>query len=735
MKQIIQNYRKGTLALEEVPDPICKSSGVLVKTHFSAVSVGTEKIKLENASMNYLQMAKAKPDQVKQILTTLHQLGPVATYRKVMNKLDSMTPLGYSCAGEVIEVGRNVPDIKVGDLVACAGGGYANHAEINYVPRNLVVKIPNGVDLESASFATIGAIAMQGFRRTGTQIGETIAVIGLGLIGQILVQIIAASGCRAFGFDIDESKNKIALENGAVWTAVPELGITENVVQMSGGYGVDAVILATGTRSNVPIEFSAAIARDRARVVDIGITKMDIPWEPYYMKEMEVRMSRSYGPGRYDHQYEEDGVDYPIGYVRWTEQRNIEAILNLLQQKKIDFQKLITHRFVFKDAEEAYRKIEKGEDNFLGVTFLYDKLKKENVNTVELRTTPLKKAKVSIGVIGAGNFAKTMLLPFLRKEKEVVLDTVATATGISAKDTASKFDFRKACTDYKQILNNQTVNTVMILTRHSSHAAFVTESLASGKNVYVEKPLCVNIQDLPGIEDALMHSGCILMVGYNRRFSPAIKKLKELIYGLGVPFSVHYRVNAGFIPSDHWYQQPENGGRIIGEGCHFVDTLQFLTGSHPVSVYAAAVVSNDKSMPDQDNIVANIQFENGSVGTIEYVSDGDKNYPKEQIVVTGGRSNIFFDNFREIVLYRNGKTKKYAGFKGSKGHKEEMKVFVQSVISGKMPISWESLKLTSLATQAIMDSQRERRMIVLDRRHLTELTENTDYVLKEVKAN
>ena len=713
MKQIIQNYRKGTLALEEVPDPMCKSGGVLVKTHFSAVSVGTEKMKLENASMNYLQMAKAKPDQVKQVLTTLRQLGPVATYRKVMNKLDTMTSLGYSCAGEVIEVGRNVPDIKVGDLVACAGGGHANHAEINYVPRNLVVKIPNGVDPESASFATIGAIAMQGFRRAGTQIGETVAVIGLGLIGQILVQIIVASGCRAFGFDIDESKNKIALENGAVWTAVPELGIAENVVQMSGGYGVDAVILATGTSSNVPVEFSAAIARDRARVVDIGITKMDIPWEPYYMKEMEVRMSRSYGPGRYDHQYEEDGVDYPIGYVRWTEQRNMEAILNLLQEKKVDFQKLITHRFAFKDAEEAYRKIEKGEDNFLGVIFSYDRLKEEKVKSVELRTKPLEEAKVSIGVIGAGNFAKTMLLPFLKKEKEVVFDIVATATGISAKDTASKFDFSKASTDYKQILDNKAVNTVMILTRHSSHAVFVKESLDSCKNVYVEKPLCVNLEDMEEIEHALTSSGCVLMVGYNRRFSPAIKKLKELIDGLGVPFSVHYRVNAGFIPRDHWYQQPENGGRIVGEGCHFVDTLQFLTGSHPVSVYAMAVVSNDKSMPDQDNIVANIQFENGSVGTIEYVSDGDKNYPKEQITVTGGRSNIFFNNFKEIIYYRNGKTKKYAGFKGNKGHKEEMDVFVQSVISGKMPISWESLKLTSLATQAIVDSQREQRMIGL----------------------
>ena len=714
MKQIVQNYKKGTLTLEEVPVPACQSGGVLVRTMFSAVSVGTEKMKLKNASMNYLQMARSKPEQVKQVLNTLHQLGPVATYRKVMNKLDSMTPLGYSCAGEVIEVGRNVPNIKVGDLVACAGGGYANHAEINYVPKNLVVKIPAGVDPESASFATIGAIAMHGFRRAELQIGETVAVIGLGLIGQILVQIIVASGCRAFGFDIDESKNKIALENGAIWTARAELGIAENVVQMSGGYGVDAVILATGTRSNVPVEFSSAIARDRTRVVDIGITKMDIPWEPYYMKEMEVRMSRSYGPGRYDHIYEEEGVDYPIGYVRWTEQRNMEAILSLLQQKKIDFQQLITHRFAFKDAEQAYARIAQGEDDFLGVTFFYDELKdeKDQAQVIDLRTKPLGEVKVSIGVIGAGNFAKTILLPFLRKEKEVVLDTVATATGISAKDTATKFGFCKACTDYKQILDNKAVNTVMILTRHSSHAAFVTESLAAGKNVYVEKPLCVNIEDLASIEDVLMPSGCILMVGYNRRFSPAIKKLKKLIDSLGVPIIVHYKVNAGFIPPDHWYQQPENGGRIIGEGCHFVDTLQFLTGSNPVSVYAAAVVSNDKSMPDEDNIVATVQFSKGSIGVLEYLSDGDSSYPKEQIMVAAGRTNMFFNNFRYIEHFFNGKKKKYTGFHG-KGHKEEMQALIKSLSSGKMPISWKSLKLTSLATQAIIDSYRSGKRIIL----------------------
>jgi len=372
MKQIIQNYKKGTLYLEEVPIPVCRPNGVLVKTLYSAVSVGTEKMKLRNASMNYLQMARSKPEQVKQIMTTLKQLGPVDTYRKVMNKLDSMTPLGYSCVGEVIEVGNKCPDVKAGDIVACAGGGYANHAEFNYIPKNLFAHVPKEVDMESAAFTTIAAIALQGFRQAQAQVGEYIAVLGLGLIGQILIQIINAAGCQAIGFDINESKNRLALDNGALWAGKPDMKIAENVVQLTSGYGADKIILTASTKSNMPVDFAAAIARDRACVVDIGITKMNIPWEPYYRKEMDLRLSRSYGPGRYDPSYEEKGIDYPVGYVRWTEQRNLKAILKLLERKKLNFNKLITHRFPFRDALSAYNKIEKGEDDFLGVIFQYD---------------------------------------------------------------------------------------------------------------------------------------------------------------------------------------------------------------------------------------------------------------------------------------------------------------------------------------------------------------------------
>jgi len=712
MKQIVQNYRKGSISIEEFPIPSCKSGGVLVRTLYSAVSVGTEKMKLKNAGMNYLQMAKAKPQQVKQVLTTMKQLGPLATYRKVMNKLDTMTPLGYSCVGEVIEVGSSVNDIKIGDRVACAGGGYAVHAEVNFVPKNLIARIPEGVVLEEAAFTTIAAIALQGFRQADAKIGEHVGVLGLGLLGQILVQIVRASGCRAIGFDLDEKKNKLALRNGAVWTGQPEMGIAENIVQIAGGYGVDKIILAVGTDSNSPVDFAAAIARDRARVVDIGITRMDIPWEPYYMKEMDIRLSRSYGPGRYDPLYEEGGIDYPVGYVRWTEQRNMEAILNLLKDKKLNFQDLITHRFDFDDAISAYEKIEEGKENILGVIFKYAHQNGDLLNTVvNLAKRSNEGQKINLGIIGAGNFAKTMLLPFLKNEK-VNCHTVATATGISAKDTALKFGFGSATTDYKEILGDSNINTVMVLTRHASHGKFVKDVLSAGKNVYVEKPLCVDIAELEDIESAIRSSGTLLMVGYNRRFSPSIIKLRELIDGLGVPVMIHYRVNAGFIPPDHWYQETKHGGRIIGEGCHFVDTLQFLTNSLPVSVSATSLNSDDKSMPNHDSIVATVQFRSGAVGILEYVSDGDNNFPKEQIMVTGGRSNIFFDNFKEIVVFKGGKKKKFGGYTG-KGHKQEMKILVQAFEKGEMPISWESLKLTSLATQAIMDAQREGRAVFL----------------------
>ena len=709
MKQVVQNLNKGTLKVEEVPVPVCKSGGLLVRTLASAVSVGTEKMKLKNADMNYLQMAKAKPEQAKQVINTLTQLGPVATYRKVMNKLDSMSPLGYSMAGEVVEVGKNVTEFKVGDLVACGGAGYANHAEINYVPKNLCVRIPDGVSLKDASFATIAAIAMQGYRQTESQIGENVAVIGLGLLGQILVQLINANGCRAFGFDIDPRKCTLAKEQGAFFTTVADKeDFAEEVMALTNGYGCDSVILTTATQSNSPIITAGKIARDKAKIVDIGITKMDLPWDLYYHKELDFRFSRSYGPGRYDPTYEEGGVDYPLGYVRWTEQRNMESFLQLLRDKKINLSRIITHEFSFDGAEQSYNDIKEGKEDYLGVVFSYS----GEVDLAFKKVTFHEKSHsvdgIGLGVIGAGNYASTMLFPFLRGNKSVSMLGLATATGINAKDKAEKNGFRYATTDYESLLQDKAVNTVLIATRHNQHARMVNQSLAAGKNVYVEKPLAVNMEELQSIHQAYKKSGKSLMVGYNRRFAPSVQYLKSEM-NQQVPYSIYYQVNAGFIPKEDWYQSPEQGGRIIGEGGHFVDTIQYLLDAKPVSVFASATQTAD--MPEQDNTFITIKFDNGSSAVIAYVSDGDKNYAKEKMILTGYRSNIEFNNFKEVKVFKNGKSNSKKFISLDKGQAEEMEAFVDAFRQGTSPISYDSLLLTSLVTMGAIESLKTGKVV------------------------
>src|ERR1035437_5358945 len=415
MRQLVQNIKQKTLKIEEVPMPSCKSNGVLVKTFYSAVSVGTEVMKLKNADLSYFQMAKKKPEQVKEVLNTLTQLGPAATYRKVMNKLDSLSPLGYSLVGKVIEVGKRADGFKCGDIVACGGAGYANHSEINFIPKNLCAKVPEGVELKEASFTTIASIAMQGFRQTQSQIGENVAVIGLGLLGQILIQIIQANGCRAFGFDISKRKCEIAIENGAFFAEIAsKTNFEEEIGSLTNGYGCDSVIITTGTSSNDPIILAGKIARDKAKIVDIGITKMDLPWDLYYHKELDFRFSRSYGPGRYGSQYEESGLDYPIGYVRWTEQRNMMSVLQLLKDKKLHFSKSITLEFNFVDSEKAFLEIKEGKEDYLGVILKYGGDIDIKTRRVNCNFNPKTGAShVKTGVIGAGNYASTMLLPFL----------------------------------------------------------------------------------------------------------------------------------------------------------------------------------------------------------------------------------------------------------------------------------------------------------------------------------
>lgn len=707
MKQLVQNIRKKSLSIEELPVPVCKHGGLLVKTIFSAVSVGTEVMKLKNADLSYIQMARKKPEQLNEVISTLKQLGPMATYRKVMNKLDALSPLGYSLTGEVIETGKSVSEFKTGDIVACGGAGYANHSEINFVPKNLCARVPEGVDLRQASLTTIASIAMQGFRQTGSQIGENVAIVGLGLLGQILVQIINANGCRAFGFDLSAGKCEMAMNNGAYFAEIAsKTNFEEEVLSLTNGLGCDSVIITTGTTSNDPVLLAGKIARDKARIVDIGITKMDLPWDLYYHKELDFRFSRSYGPGRYDPTYEEEGIDYPAGYVRWTEQRNMVSVLQLLKDGRIDFSRLITHEFDFKDSEKVFSDIKEGKDEYLGVVLKYEtkvdsRLKKITIGNLELP----KNDKINIGVIGAGNYASTMLLPFLKEMANMT--GISTATGINAKDKASKFGFKYATTEYREMLKDQEIDTVVIATRHNQHARMVIDALESNKNVYVEKPLAISIDELKSVYKCVSEKQRILTVGYNRRFSSPVRFLKEQLKA-NYPYSVYYQINAGFIPGDKWYQSPDQGGRIIGEVCHFIDTVQFLLDADPVEVYANTTTAG--GMPEQDNTYITIRFNNGSSAVIAYLADGDKNYSKEKILITGYRTNIEFDNFKTVAVYKDGKLSVKRFFNIDKGQRAEMSALVDSVKSGIMPISINSLILntytTILAVESILSKKR-----------------------------
>jgi len=707
MKQIARNLKKGEITIEEVPIPSCGINGVIIKTYYSAVSIGTERMEVKNAEMNYLQMARSRPEQAKQVLNTVAKFGLKATYRIVMNKLDSLIPMGYSCCGEVIEVGGNVNDLVRGDLVACGGVGYASHAEYNYVPRNLCAKIPDGVDLAEASFTTIASIALHAFRQSKSQIGDNVAVIGLGLLGQILIQIINANGCTAFGFDIDPNKCDIANENGAFYTALADSSKIEGEISpFTNGHGCDAVIITTATQDNSPIVLAGNIARDKANIVDVGITKMDIPWHLYYHKELNFIMSRSYGPGRYDPNYEENGIDYPIGHVKWTENRNMISVLNLLKQKRISFKSLISQQNDFQDAVQIYNELTKNKRNKLGIVWKYNEITDaDNIVEFEKKTDSTNDA-IRIGAIGMGNYSSTMLFPFLVNNNDVSFIGVATLEGLTAFDKARSYKFDYATTDYKRLINDEEINTIFITTRHNLHSKFVKESLDCNKNVFVEKPLALNEMELKNITTSIIKNKGknTISVGYNRRFSPAIIYLKGLLEK-GYPYTIQYNVNSGFIPSDNWYQHPDQGGRIIGECGHFIDTLQFLLDAHPVSVCASSTAVSD--MPEQDNLNVIIKFSNQSTCILSYLSDGCDKFSKEKINIVGLRSNIEFDNFKKITVYQANKTFVKKFIVNDKGQKGQLKRFVDSIIKSESHIDITSLIYTSLCTFKMIESLNE----------------------------
>lgn len=673
----------------------------LVRIGASLVSAGTERAAAEFARKNLMQKAKARPDLVREVIAKVRRDGLISAIDAVRNRLDQPSVLGYSSAGTVIAVGDGISDVQVGDRVACAGAGHAVHAELACIPRLLLAKIPDSaISFEEAAFATVGAVAMHAVRTGEAQLGDTVAVIGLGLLGQLAVQILKAAGCRVFGFDPNSSRASLAARLGADRTCDSAGDFRDSCRQVTAGYGVDSVVITAGTPSSDPVNLAGAVARDRAIVVAVGTVGLEIERKDFYEKELDFRISRSYGPGRYDTAFEQKGHDYPIGQVRWTETRNMESFLALLASRKVDVQAILTHKFPIERARDAYEVIagRSGEAS-LGVVITYPESKVRTAR-VDLKP-PAPSAALSVGVLGAGTFALNTLLPAIKQVGNADLAGVCSATGTHARHAADKFGFRFCTSDDKDLLHDGTVNSVVIATRHHLHARQVIAALEAGKHVFCEKPLCLNERELSDIVRAYHErpAATALIVGFNRRFAPMARRLKEFLSSVQEPLLMHYRVNAGFLPPDHWTQDPEQGGgRLLGEACHFIDFLSFLAGAPPIQVAASAVSDSSRYSGDNFNVV--LRFADGSQGSLTYAANGDRAYAKERIEVFGGGVTAVLDDFRQLELIRLGKKNtEHSALKQDKGHVEEWRAFAASVRSGKeAPIPFEEIVASTLAT-------------------------------------
>jgi polar amino acid transport system substrate-binding protein len=736
MKQVTQNQRSGEVKVYDVPAPALRPGGVLVRTACSLVSAGTERAKVELAKRSLIGKAKARPEQVRQVWRALRDQGFQDTYRRVTNRLSALEPLGYSCSGIVSEAASDVRGLTAGDFVACAGGGYANHAEVNFIPMNLCARIPTGragapeALLEGAAFATVASIAMQGVRRADLEVGEVAVVIGLGLIGLITVQILKASGCTVVGIDPDENRRRIALTTGCHAVARSSKELQSLVLQRSDGFGADAVLVTAASSGSGPVENAARVARDRARVVIVGAVGLDLPRQPFYEKELDLRLSRSYGPGRYDPEYEEHGHDYPIGYVRWTEKRNMQSFLRLLADGAIDVRPLITHRFPIAEAERAYELITRNEEPYLGVVIDYGRAEMERgpepprpqlvelAPAVEAGARPMTASPrnvVRIAVIGAGSFAQNVLLPAIKSDSRVELRTVVTTSGLGATSVAKRFGFANAASDPAAVFDDPEVDAVVIATRHDSHASLAAEALRRGKAVFVEKPLAIDRAGLDDVAAARAEGTSDVMVGFNRRFAPATIAAKQWIGGVAEPKVLICRVNAGLVPHTHWIHDPDvGGGRIIGEGCHFLDLLGFLAGSAPVEVETTAMP--DCGRYNRDNVVVRIRYADGSIATMTYLANGAPGVSKEHIEIFAGGRVAIIDDFRCLTLASSEHAKRVGGrfTKQDKGHKAEMASFLAAIRRGTpSPIPFHELVTTTRLTLRAMESLQSGRAVSL----------------------
>jgi predicted dehydrogenase/threonine dehydrogenase-like Zn-dependent dehydrogenase len=734
VKQIAQ-YQDGRLELQEVPKPTAPPGGVLVRLTHSLISLGTEKMKVEQARMNLLQKARARPDQVRKVLDTARTLGWKAAYEKVKNRLESPTPMGYSAAGVVEAVDPLNTRCRVGDRVACGGAECAFHAEYIAVPDLLAARIPDGVENWQGAYTSVVSIALQAVRQLQTTLGERVLVMGQGLIGLLATGLLRADGARVMAVDLAAAREPFARALGAERVVIlGQQSLADEVRAWTDGYGVDAVVLCTGTSSNEPVEQSIDVLRDRGRIVVIGNTKVDLLWKYAYAKEIEVRYSRSYGPGRYDPSYEWGGTDYPIGYVRWTEQRNFEACLHLVQTGQLNLAALTTRRVPFAQALEIYRDLLAGGANDVGVILEYEGSSGFRVpgsesgasrahgearrvsSELETRNSKLETPVGHLDVIGAGNFARTMLLPHLKDR--VRFGTIVNATSLSANHVKTKFGFQAAATDHQALFPSQAgpetaapaapgsppAAAVLIATRHHLHAPLILEALAANRHVFVEKPLCLTRAELAQIDAALAPSEGTVQVGFNRRFAPASTELKRLLATVPGPKTASFRVVPGPLDPSHWYANyAESGGRVLGEACHFLDYFCFLFDSRPVRVFAQTTWPATGRLPFADSVSAQVEFADGSSGQLIYSAEGNSSWPKEMCTVYGAGLVAEIVNYQELVVHRGRKRKRFAY--ASKGHAEQMAAWA-AFLRGEAahPFPYEQARQSMGLTFAVLES-------------------------------
>ncbi len=716
MKQLFQNMKNGKTTVKDLPVPRPGKGCALVRTAYSLVSAGTERTLVEFSEKSLAGKAVSRPDLVKQVINKAQREGIVNSVTAAFNRLDQPMFPGYSSAGTIVALGEGMQGFKVGDRVACGGGNHAVHAEYEVVPRNLLAKMPEGIDFDEAAFTTLGSVALHGLRLAAPQLNDTVLVIGLGLLGLMEVQIAKAAGCRVMGMDISGTKIALAKQFGV--NACTRAEIEALTPEFTRGRGYDHVLICAGSKDNDSITLAGQLCRDRGQVTAIGAVGLTIPRKIYYEKELRVVVSRSYGPGRYDNAYEEKGQDYPIGFVRWTEGRNMEAFLDLIADGKMNVKALISHRIPIEEGEKAYELITgKLGEPFLGVLLQYadDEFVREAVPVNTVRASA--EGRRVIGVLGAGNYAGATFLPMLKAnafKDPYTLRSIASGNGGKARHCAEKFGFEQVETGGDAILADPAVTDAVLLTPHRVHASQTIRALEAGKNVYCEKPAALSPEDLAAVYRCVnAHPGQLYMVGYNRRFAPLSVKLKEFIAGSPEPLAMHYTVNAGFIPSTHWTQDPEiGGGRILGEGCHFIDYLIWLCGSLPTRVNAFCLP--DSGRYNGDNVSIQIAFENGSVGTIDYLANGDKACAKERVQVFSGGRIAILNDYRSLETWQDGSHHTEKNMGQNKGHAASWHAFMNAAVNGgEEPVPTEQIFAGMNACWAVLASIQEQDQIIL----------------------